>query len=102
LQDVTFSWQLEGKNHHLVIKQAPRPPSKALFSDPEVRKMVEKMPEPARLIGLSHRGRPVSVDLDSESPHVLVSAGTGGGKSVILRAIFAQLLWHGAEGSVLD
>ncbi|WP_121832186.1 pRL2-11 [Streptomyces sp. S1] len=102
LQDVTFSWQIEGKNHHVIVKQSPRPPSKVLFSDPEVRKIVEGMPESAPLIGLSHRNRAISVDLDAESPHVLVSAGTGGGKSVILRAIFAQLLRNGAEGAVLD
>nr|WP_173309157.1 pRL2-11 [Streptomyces sp. 44414] len=102
LQDVTFSWQIEGKSHHVVVKQSPRPPSKVLFSDPEVKKIVEGMPESAPLIGLSHRGRAISVDLDAESPHVLVSAGTGGGKSVILRAIFAQLLKNGAEGAVLD
>ncbi|MGY3340962.1 hypothetical protein ACVW0K_007155 [Streptomyces filamentosus] len=102
LQDVTFSWHTEGKNHHVLVKQSPRPPSKVLFSDPEIQKLIEKMPESAPLIGLSHRGKPVSVDLDAESPHVLVSAGTGGGKSVILRAIFAQLLKHGAIGAVLD
>ncbi|MFE0373716.1 pRL2-11 [Streptomyces tendae] len=102
LQDVTFSWQIEGKSHHVVVKQSPRPPSKVLFCDPEVKKIVEGMPESAPLIGLSHRGRVVSVDLDAESPHVLVSAGTGGGKSVILRAIFAQLLHNGAIGAVLD
>ncbi|MFE4024498.1 pRL2-11, partial [Streptomyces sp. NPDC059101] len=86
----------------VLVSQSPRPPSKVLFSDPEVRKIIEGMPESAPLIGLSHRGRVVSVDLDSESPHVLVSAGTGGGKSVILRAIFAQLLKNGAQGAVLD
>ncbi|MFJ4343617.1 MULTISPECIES: pRL2-11 [unclassified Streptomyces] len=102
LQDVTFSWHTEGKNHHVLVKQSPRPPSKVLFSDPEIQKLIERMPESAPLIGLSHRGRAISVDLDAESPHVLVSAGTGGGKSVILRAIFAQLLRNGAEGAVLD
>lgn len=102
LQDVTFSWHTEGKNHHVLVKQSPRPPSKVLFSDAEIQKLIESMPESAPLIGLSHRGKAVSVDLDAESPHVLVSAGTGGGKSVILRAIFAQLLKNGAIGAVLD
>lgn len=102
LQDVTFSWQTEGKNHHVLVKQSPRPPSKVLFSDSEIQKLIESMPESAPLIGLSHRNKAVSVDLDAESPHVLVSAGTGGGKSVILRAIFAQLLRNGAIGAVLD
>ncbi|RKN53597.1 pRL2-11, partial [Streptomyces klenkii] len=102
LQDVKFNWHMEGRNHHVIVSQSPRPPSKTLFSDPDVRAKVAKAPESAPVIGLSHRGTVVSVDLDAESPHVLVSASTGGGKSVILRAIFAQLLHHGAIGFVLD
>jgi hypothetical protein len=102
LQDVSFSWKLDGRNHYVVVTQAPRPPGKVLFDDAEVRAKVEKAPESAPLIGLSHRGTVVSVDLDAESPHVLVSAGTGGGKSVILRGIFSQQLHNGGQGTVLD
>jgi hypothetical protein len=102
LQDVTFSWNLASTNHYVTVTQSPRPPSKVLFSDPAVQALVEKAPESAPLIGLSHRGTVVSVDLDAESPHVLVSAGTGGGKSVILRAIYSQALHNGGNGFVLD
>ncbi len=102
LQDVVFSWRLDGRNHHLSIVQAPRPRTTALFSDPFVRRLIEGAPESAPLIGLSHRDKRVAVDLDAESPHILVSASTGGGKSVILRTVFAQLLHRGALGVVLD
>ncbi|MGW1022078.1 hypothetical protein, partial [Streptomyces niveus] len=102
LQDVTFSWKLDSTNHHVVVSQSPRPPSKVLFSDPAIQALVENSPESAPLIGLSHRGSGVAVDLDAESPHVLVSAGTGGGKSVILRTVLSQLLRNGAKGFILD
>ncbi|WP_149030697.1 helicase HerA domain-containing protein [Kitasatospora sp. MBT66] len=102
LQDVTFSWHMDGRNHYVEATQSPRPRSKVLFSDLEVQALVDAAKESAPLIGLSHRNTTVSVDLDAESPHLLVSAGTGGGKSVILRAIFAQLLHNGAIGVVLD
>lgn len=59
-----------------------------------------------RLIGarglLSSVTRVVSVDLDADSPHVLISAGTGGGKSTILRTICCQFIHNGALAFVLD
>ncbi|MFI6530713.1 helicase HerA domain-containing protein [Streptomyces uncialis] len=60
------------------------------------------MPESAPLIGLGSGRKKVSVDLDADSPHVLVSAGTGGGKSTILRTICCQFIHHGAHAYVLD
>ncbi|MFG2197176.1 hypothetical protein [Streptomyces sp. NPDC048639] len=72
------------------------------FNDPGVRDLLEKMPESAPLIGFGTGRKKVSVDLDAESPHVLVSAGTGGRKSVILRCIASQLLHNGAHAFVLD
>lgn len=102
LSDVSFRWQLAGRRSWVEVHAAPRPPSSAPFTDPGVRDRVRAASESAPLIGLGHRGSSVSVDLDAESPHILVSAGTGGGKSTILRTIFAQLLHHGAEGVVLD
>jgi DNA helicase HerA-like ATPase len=48
------------------------------------------------VIGVAAGGRPVGVDLDSESPHTAVSAGTGAGKSNMLRVVAAQVMHHGA------
>ncbi|WP_435972243.1 hypothetical protein [Streptomyces sp. Qhu_M48] len=58
------------------------------------------MPESAPLIGLGAAGKTVSVDLDHDSPHVLINAGTGGGKSTILRTIACQFLHNGAQAQV--
>lgn len=45
---------------------------------------------------------PVSVDLDSESPHVLVNAPTGKGKSAVARSIAVQRLALGDLVVILD
>ncbi|MFC7796204.1 helicase HerA domain-containing protein [Streptomyces cinereoruber] len=72
------------------------------LTDPGVREALAKMPESAPLIGFGAGGTKVSVDLDADSPHVLISAGTGGGKSTILRALCCQFIHNGAHAYVLD
>ncbi|MEU0523074.1 helicase HerA domain-containing protein [Streptomyces niveus] len=72
------------------------------LADPGVGEILAKMPESAPLIGLGGGGKKVSVDLDADSPHVLISASTGGGKSTILRTICCQFIRNGAQASVLD
>lgn len=102
LSDVSWRWHLAGRSSHVTAVSSPRPPAIALFSDPTVRDMVTAAVESAPLIGVQQSGRASAVDLDAESPHILVSAGTGGGKSVILRTVAAQMLHSGALVSVLD
>ncbi|MGA5134471.1 pRL2-11 [Streptomyces blastmyceticus] len=102
LEGVSFSWKYAGKAPYVLIKKALRPPNKLLFKDPAVRELVSRAPEPAPLIGLGSGNRTVSVNLDDDSPHVLVAAGTGGGKSVILRTIASQLIRNGALTYILD
>ncbi|MGW0703029.1 pRL2-11 [Streptomyces sp. NPDC002867] len=102
LQGVSFSWKYDGRRPYVTVKKVHRPPSKVIFSDPKVKELVQKAPESAPLIGLTRGHKVVSVDLDAESPHVLVSAGTGGGKSVILRTIASQLIHYGARAYILD
>ncbi|WP_367138995.1 MULTISPECIES: pRL2-11 [Streptomyces] len=102
LEGVSFSWRPAGREPYVLVKKVHRPPERLLFRDPKVRELVARMPESAPLIGLGRSDKRVSVDLDAESPHVLVSAGTGGGKSVILRTIAAQLIRNGACAFVLD
>lgn len=54
------------------------------------------------VLGVDGKGEAVGVDLDTESPHVLINAGTGGGKSVIARSILAQQVRKGSLGVILD
>ncbi|WP_217243175.1 helicase HerA domain-containing protein [Streptomyces sp. AC555_RSS877] len=84
------------------MKKTRRPPKKAAFKDPKVRELVAKAPESAPVIKIGTGSRVVSVDLDAESPHILVNASTGGGKSVTLRCIACPMLRHGSLVFVLD
>ncbi|WP_199550309.1 pRL2-11 [Streptomyces sp. N35] len=102
LTGFSFTWDGRGRAPYLVAQKVAKPPSKVVYADQAVRELVAKSKESAPLIGLNRQGKPVSVDLDTESPHVLVSAGTGGGKSVILRGIASQLIRNGARAYILD
>ncbi|MFD7704717.1 pRL2-11 [Streptomyces caelestis] len=102
LEGVTFDWHPEGSKPYVRVKKTRKPPTKALFKDPKVRELVAKAPESAPIIGLGSAGRIVSVDLDADSPHILVNASTGGGKSATLRCIACQMLHHGSLVYVLD
>ncbi len=54
------------------------------------------------LLGVDGTFEPITVNLDSDSPHVLVVASTGGGKSVTTRGILAPTVAKGAVGVILD
>lgn len=68
----------------------------------EATDWIEEIAESSVLLGVDGTGEPVTVDLDSESPHILVSARTGAGKSAIARSIAVQRLCKGDIVSVLD
>ncbi|MGW3060668.1 pRL2-11 [Streptomyces goshikiensis] len=102
LEGVTFSWHLAGRETYVTVKKTRKPPAKAAFKDPKVREIAAAAKESAPVIGIGSAGRIVTVDLDAESPHILVNASTGGGKSVTLRCIACQMLHHGSLVFVLD
>jgi hypothetical protein len=54
------------------------------------------------LLGVDALGDPMTVDLDSESPHILISAPTGRGKSAVARSIAVQRLAQGDLVVFLD
>lgn len=54
------------------------------------------------LLGVDGSGAPVTVDLDAESPHILVSASTGAGKSAVARGVAVQRLARGDRVVFLD
>lgn len=64
--------------------------------------LIERSPESAPLLGVDGEGMPVAVDLDSDSPHMLTSAASGGGKSVLVRGVSAQILANGGIATFLD
>jgi Helicase HerA, central domain len=102
LGDVNVEWRLVSRNHVVAFTAKARPPARVLFRDVAVRQVIERAKPSRPVIGLAAGGRPVGVDLDSESPHMAVSAGTGAGKSNMLRVVAAQLMHHGASLVILD
>jgi len=52
-------------------------------------------------MGVNGEGEPINIDL-SETPHVILNGGTGGGKSVMARAAVSQILHAGGVATVLD
>ncbi|MEW2121209.1 hypothetical protein AB0945_39950 [Streptomyces sp. NPDC005474] len=77
-------------------------PTMLSFSAPDLREQIEALPEGTALIGISTTGRAIAVDLDTESPHVLVCTASGGGSTTMLRSLTAQFLHQGAHALVLD
>jgi hypothetical protein len=54
------------------------------------------------LLGVAGDGTPHTVDLNADSPHILVSASTGAGKSAVARSVAVQRLTRGDLVIVLD
>ena len=54
------------------------------------------------LLGITRANKPVTANLDSETPHILASMATGAGKSYFARNVAAQILNRGDRVVVLD
>lgn len=75
--------------------RSPAPPASVSFAD--ILPALEKSNGNQIVLGIGTHAATASINLDSESPHVAVTMGTGGGKSSLLRLIVAQLIRHGVE-----
>jgi hypothetical protein len=102
LGDVKMAPVLHRRHGYLKFQPRERLPDRVAFSDPGVRAMLEAALPSAPVIGVNRRGAAVTIDLDTESPHVLLSAGTGAGKSTTFTTMVAQLMRDGAKVTVLD
>lgn len=74
----------------------------ALFGLDDAHDLLADCPSASVLLGVDGDGQPQSVDLDAESPHILVNASTGGGKSVTQRSVAAQHMARGGRALFLD
>ncbi len=69
---------------------------------PQAHRLITEAHENECFLGVDGSFNPISVNLDSVSPHVLVVASTGGGKSTVSRSILAPAVAKGAVGVILD
>lgn len=100
LPELRARWQLAGHKPYVRFTRPTRPPNTVTWAD--LQPLLAAAHAATPFIGLAAGRRPITVDLAGQSPHLLVSAGTGGGKSTLFRAILAQALLFGGRGIILD
>jgi hypothetical protein len=100
VEGASVAFHTVGAEPYALVTTSTPPPDRVTFAS--ARAAIESARESAPLIGLGRVGCPVCADWDAESPHLLMSAGAGGGKSTVIRCVFCQGLHNGALGIVLD
>lgn len=92
---------MNGRNPYSGLS-TPHKDFPALLPLNEATDWIEGCKDSEILLGADGTRKPMAVDLDSESPHILVSAPTGLGKSAIARSVAAQRLAKGDVVVFLD
>lgn len=100
ITDPVASWSAGGIQPKVVIKPRQRVPEQVLWADMLDR--IRAASDTAPILGLSLGGLVVDADLEDDSPHVLISAGSGGGKSALTRLIACQALHNGHQVVIAD
>lgn len=99
--DLKGDWsKLHGKRPEAVITLVPPPPGYVSFAD--IQPFADAAAEHEIVFGLGRKGAPAVISVDSDSPHLGLSMGSGDGKSVTARNAASQLAHHGALIVVLD
>jgi hypothetical protein len=98
IESPKVTWRRDGPVPLLVLRHSPPPPGRFWMGDllPEL----PKLREDELLLGIGRDEELVIASLDTDSPHVAISAGTGGTKSNLAGWLLLQVLLRG--GLVLD
>lgn len=98
-RDWVVQWHSIGAYPYISIMAKPEPPELVTFSD--IREAAYRAPEAAPIMGKSATGY-VSANIDTDTPHLAVSCGSGAGKSELLKGWIAQWLKKGCLIIILD
>jgi hypothetical protein len=99
-EELSASWQLEGSSPRVLLSLPPLPPS--LVSFDEILPHLLTAKEFAPFVGVIAGGEGVTVSLKDDSPHLAVSAGSGAGKSVLIKNLAMQFRRWGWNLIILD
>lgn len=80
----------------------PRNEFPSLYAYSDASDALWSLPTTQLLLGVDGEGAPVTFDLGGDSPHALISAASGSGKSVTARSIATQALVKGFTVVFLD
>ena len=100
MPDASAEWQLRGRRPYVDLRPNLLPPDVVGWE--QVRRHFAAAPVGQPVIGLAAGGRPVDIDFDNNSPHVMISGGSGTGKSVLTKAALCQRMHHGTGTIMLD
>jgi hypothetical protein len=81
---------------------SPRSEFPSIYDYEAARATMWQLPEHEILLGVDGEGSPITFDLHQDSPHALISAASGAGKSVTARSIATQALIKGYSVVILD
>jgi len=90
----------KGRNRTVRYVQSAPPPERVTLRD--LRSAIEGSGPDQIVMGLGRRSTVVPIDLHSDSPHIALSIGSGGGKSIAARGMAVQVLRKGGLVVVLN
>jgi len=100
VSDLVRTWDQVGARAKGTWVVRRRPPANVGMA--ELQTAIAGLKEWEFYIGAGSGGVPVVASLDDDSPHMLESAGSGAGKSVLAQAIAVQVLARGGLVTILD
>ena len=90
----------KGRNRTVRYVRSAPPPSDVTLRD--MRPAIEGSGPDEIAVGLGRRSTVIPIDLHSDSPHIALSIGSGGGKSIAARNMAVQVLRKGGLVVVLN
>lgn len=98
--ELTARYVMSGEFPYVEYRHRQRVPDMVNLAD--VRAALEKAPEASPVLGMGRGRNPISVNIDTDTPHILLSVASGGGKSGQARAVMAQHLAKGGLVVLMD
>lgn len=100
LSEATPSWTWKDGQHTVSWSVPPKPPKLVAFADGLA--LLDGLDAEAVSLGAGPRGARVSMSLKGDSPHAILAAGSGAGKSELLAYIVGQFMRRGSGILVCD
>lgn len=103
MPDPKPEWHLRstrGRRPYVLLRPTNPPPALVTFD--QIKRWYDKATLARPVLGLAAGNKPEYGDYDNNSPHWLLSGGSGVGKSVLAMGLFCQRMHHGAYLVVLD
>lgn len=93
-------FKMQNRHPILLMTRAPAPPDFVRIDD--IRAEMLSAPEYAPILGIGTHDQIHSVNLQTDSPHIALSMGTGGGKSTTVRGLSMQFVRNGSTVDIID